>query len=299
MDKKLSYQPTPILELKDSLLNGLDLRLLLKCEYQNHALISGNKWWKLKYNLEEAQRLKKDTLLTFGGAYSNHIYATASAAKELGFKSVGVIRGEKIIPLNPTLAFAESCGMKLEFVSREDYRHKTEKAFVQQLQNKFGDFYLIPEGGTNELAVKGVAEFATSLLQETEFDYLCVPVGTGGTMAGMINGIEGRKNMLGFSVLKGGGFLNDEVKKWSNYSIDNWSMVKDYHFGGYAKTTDELEIFIRRFETQHQLPLDQVYTAKMMFGVFDLAKKGLFKKGTTILALHTGGLQGRSFTSIP
>ena len=290
----MSYQSTPILELKNQQTERLDLRLLLKCEYQNHPFISGNKWWKLKYNLVEAQRLDKDTLLTFGGAYSNHIYATAAAAKELGLKSIGIIRGEKVLPLNPTLAFAESCGMRLEFVSREDYRHKTQEVFIRQLQNKFGDFYLIPEGGTNELAVKGVTEFASSVLHETEFDYLCLPVGTGGTMAGMVIGFEGSKTILGFSVLKGGEFLNDEVKKWSGHSIDNWSIVEDYHFGGYAKTTKELEIFITEFETQHHVPLDQVYTAKMMFGVFDLVKKGVFKKGTTILVLHTGGLQGRS-----
>lgn len=296
MNRQLVYTATPIIELKSALLVKSGLRILVKREDLNHVYASGNKWWKLKYNLEEATRTRRDALLTFGGAYSNHIYATAAAAKELGLKSIGIIRGEEVLPLNPTLAFAESCGMKLHFISREDYRHKTEEAFIQNLHNQFGDFYLIPEGGTNELAVKGVAEFGTILINELDFDYICLPVGTGGTMAGLVRGMNGRKNVLGFSVLKGGGFLNDEVKSWAGNSFDNWSIVEDYHFGGYGKTTKELIDFIAEMENLHQLPLDQVYTAKMMFGIFDLVQKGFFKKGSTILALHTGGLQGRSFT---
>lgn len=292
-DHQLRYEPTPIVELKDSQLERLGVRLVVKCEYLNHPFISGNKWWKLKYNLEEAVRLEHHTLLTFGGAYSNHIYAIAAAAKELGLKSIGIIRGEETLPLNQTLAFAESCGMKLHYLTREEYRDKADEAFIQKLQNQFGDFYLIPEGGTNELAVKGTAEFGKQVISETQFDYLCLPVGTGGTMAGLVRGMTGRKNLLGFSVLKGGGFLNDEVKRWAGDSTDNWSIVEDYHFGGYAKTTSELINFMNTFEKQHQTPLDQVYTAKMMFGVFDLIAKGFFKSGSTILILHTGGLQGK------
>ncbi len=296
MNRQLLYTATPIIELKSVVLVESGVRLLVKREDLNHVYTSGNKWWKLKYNLEEAVRFKLNTLLTFGGAYSNHIYATAAATKELGLKSIGIIRGEEVQALNHTLAFAESCGMKLHYVSREDYRHKTEEAFIQNLHNQFGDFYLIPEGGTNELAVKGVAEFGTILINELDFDYICLPVGTGGTMAGLVRGMNGRKNVLGFSVLKGGGFLNDEVKSWSDNSFDNWSIVENYHFGGYGKTTKELIDFIAEMENLYQLSLDQVYTAKMMFGIFDLVQKGFFKKGSTILALHTGGLQGRSFT---
>lgn len=296
MQSRLTYNPTPIIELKSAVLAESGVRILIKREDLNHVYASGNKWWKLKYNLEEATRIGHDTILTFGGAYSNHIYATA-AAKEIGLKSIGVIRGEEVNALNHTLAFAQSCGMKLHFISREEYRNKTTDDFIQQLQNKFGDFYLIPEGGTNELAVKGVAEFGAALINEVDFDYLCLPVGTGGTMAGIVKALAGRKKIVGFSVLKGGGFLNHEVKKWVGSSFDNWSIVEDYHFGGYAKTTDELIKFISEFEKQHQLPLDQVYTAKMMFGILDLIQKGYFKRGSTILALHTGGLQGRnSFT---
>ena len=293
MASQLNYSPTSIMKLKDPQLEKLGVRLLVKCEYLNHPFISGNKWWKLKYNLDEAVRQRHQTLLTFGGAYSNHIYATAAAAKELGLKSIGIIRGEEVLPLNQTLAFAESCGMNLQYVSREEYRNKTEELFIQNLHNQFGNFYLIPEGGTNELAVKGVAEFASSLIREVDFDYLCLPVGSGGTMAGLVRGFSGRKKVLGFSVLKGGGFLNDEVKTVSGVAFDNWSIIEDYHFGGYAKSTSELINFIKEMDGQYYLPLDRVYTSKMMFGVFDLIRKGFFEKGSTVLMLHTGGLQGR------
>jgi len=294
----ISYQKTNIQEIVSQLFEQSGVRMQVKREDQNHMYASGNKWWKLKYNLDEAIRLGHTTILTFGGAYSNHIYATAAAARELSIKSIGIIRGEAVISLNPTLAFAENCGMKLQYVSRDDYRLKTEESFIQKLHDKFGDFYLIPEGGTNELAVKGVAEFAAALANEVDFDYLCLPVGTGGTMAGMVRGMDGRKKVIGFSTLKGGGFLNEEVKKWSANLFDNWSIVADYHFGGYAKTTSELINFIREIGIQQQLPLDQVYTAKMMFGIFNLVKKDFFKKGSTILAIHTGGLQGRNSDSL-
>jgi 1-aminocyclopropane-1-carboxylate deaminase len=293
MSRQLLYTTTPIIELKSPALAVSSVRILVKREDQNHVHASGNKWWKLKYNLNEAIRLGHNTLLTFGGAYSNHIYATAATAKELGVKSIGIIRGEEVQPLNHTLAFAASCGMKLHFVSRDEYRSKTDDAFIQKLYEQFGDFYLIPEGGTNELAVNGVAEFGSGLINEAEFDYICLPVGTGGTIAGIVRGMNGNKKILGFSVLKGGSFLNDEVKRWVGGSIDNWSIVEDYHFGGYAKTTNELLNFMTDFEKQHQVPLDQVYTAKLVFGVFDMIQKGYFKKESTILILHTGGLQGR------
>lgn len=297
MYHQLIYYSTPITEVRSDFLNKSGVRLLVKREDLNHPFVSGNKWWKLKYNLEEALRQGHNTLLTFGGAYSNHIYATAAAAKEVGLKSIGIIRGEEVLPLNHTLAFAESCEMKLHYVSREAYRNKTEETFVQKLHDQFGDFYLIPEGGTNEFAVRGVAEFAATLINEVEFDYLCLPIGTGGTMAGIVRGIKGSKNILGFSVLKGGAFLNDEVKKWVGDSFNNWSIVEDYHFGGYAKVTDGLISFMKEIAVQHQLPLDQVYTSKMLFGILDLIKKDFFKKGSTIVMLHTGGLQGNRIIS--
>ena len=286
----LRYTPTPTVEITDPIVEKAGVRLLIKREDLNHPLISGNKWWKLKYNLAEAQTQNKKTLLTFGGAYSNHMYATAAAAAELGFKSIGIIRGEETLPLNSTLSFAKQRGMSLHYVSRELYRTKTSSQFMYALEQQFGDFYLIPEGGTNILAVKGATEFAQTL--NTDFDYVCCPVGTGGTLAGLIEGLP-EKKVIGFSVLKGGEFLANDIQALTTVK-GNWNVVSDYHFGGYAKTNSALEQFIRTFEANHAILLDQVYTGKMMAGIYDLIQKGHFVKGNTILAIHTGGLQGKS-----
>jgi 1-aminocyclopropane-1-carboxylate deaminase/D-cysteine desulfhydrase-like pyridoxal-dependent ACC family enzyme len=288
----INYSKTTIQELESQLFERHGIRVLVKREDLNHPFVSGNKWWKLKYNLEEAVRLDHDVLLTFGGAYSNHIFATAAAGRELGLKTIGIIRGEEVLPLNHTLAFAESCGMKLHYISREAYRKKTEPGFIEQLYNEFGNFYLIPEGGTNDLAIKGCAEFANQLQLEISFDYLCLSIGTGGTMAGIIEGMNSSKNLIGFSSLKGGEFLVEEIRGMTSPEITNWSVNSDYHFGGYGKATSELKNFITEINDIHQLPLDIVYTSKMFFGVLDLITKGYFKKGSTVLVLHTGGLQG-------
>lgn len=285
----ISYKRTAIVQLKHSIFEQAGVQLLVKREDQNHPLVSGNKWWKLKYNLEETARQGQETLLTFGGAYSNHLCDTAASAQQLKLRSIGVVRGEKIVPLNPTLQFAVNCGMNLHFVSREMYKRKTEDEFMTTLHEQWGDFYLIPEGGTNDLAVKGCAEFAGQLISEASFDYLCLPVGTGGTMAGLINGFGGKKKVIGFPALKGARFLEDEIKKFSTQT--DWQLVYDYHFGGYAKSNVVLLDFIRWAQNQFNLPLDYVYTGKMMFGVFDLIKKGFFPAGARILAIHTGGLQ--------
>lgn len=286
----LRYAPTPVQEIFDSVLDHAGVRLLIKREDLNHPLVSGNKWWKLKHNLAEAQTQNKKTLLTFGGAHSNHIFATAAAAAELGFKSIGIIRGEETLPLNSTLSFAKQQGMSLHYVSRELYRTKTSSQFIEELERLFGDFYLIPEGGTNVLAVKGATEFAQTL--NMDFDYVCCPVGTGGTLAGLIEGLP-EKKVIGFSVLKGGEFLTEDIQALTSVK-GNWNIITDYHFGGYAKTNSALEQFIRTFKANHAILLDQVYTGKMMAGIYDLIQKGHFVKGNTILAIHTGGLQGKS-----
>jgi 1-aminocyclopropane-1-carboxylate deaminase len=287
----LNYHNTEITELKSQIIEQFGIKLLVKREDQNHPFVSGNKWWKLKYNLAQALKSNHHKLLTFGGAYSNHLYATAAAAHELGLKSVGIVRGEETLPLNHTLSFAKSRGMELHYVSREAYRGKSGDVFINDLYRKYGDFYLIPEGGTNELAVKGCAEFAKALKEETAFDYLCLPLGTGGTIAGIIEGFDDTKNILGFPVLKGAEFLEEEIRAYTQKN--HWQLMYDYHFGGYAKTNAELMSFLKTFEEENQISLDPVYTAKMMFGVFDLIKKKFFPQGSTILVLHTGGLQGR------
>jgi 1-aminocyclopropane-1-carboxylate deaminase len=285
----LRYTQTPIQELHDPLLDKAAVRVLVKREDLNHPYVSGNKWWKLKYNLEEAKRLGHKTLLTFGGAYSNHIFSTAAAAHELGFESIGIIRGEETLPLNPTLSFAKSCGMRLKYITREAYRQKTTNEFMDKLHQEFGDFYLIPEGGTNALAVQGVEAFARALGEE--FDYLCCAVGTGGTLAGLVKGIPANKTILGFSVLKGGGFLKDEVEKMLGKKAENWEIQTAYHFGGYGKTTRLLHEFIKDQSMKNNLPLDSVYTGKLVAGIYDLIRVGYFRKGATILVVHSGGLQ--------
>jgi 1-aminocyclopropane-1-carboxylate deaminase len=277
----LKYFDTPIVEIRSKEAENARIKILIKREDLNHPVVSGNKWWKLKYNLEEVRESENQTLLTFGGAYSNHIYATAGASKELNLKSIGVIRGEEVLPLNSTLAFAKDCGMKLHFVSREDYRKKSEESFIQNLKEKFGDFYLIPEGGSNIFAVKGCAELASEKLSSIDFDYLCLPVGTGGTMAGIIAGLEGKKNVIGFSVLKDGHFLNEEVR----------GLLFEYSGKDYPKQTPELIEFILKMKHGHNLPLEPIYSGKMVAGVFDLITKNYFPKGSTVLLLHTWGLR--------
>ncbi|MCB0486968.1 MAG: 1-aminocyclopropane-1-carboxylate deaminase/D-cysteine desulfhydrase [Cyclobacteriaceae bacterium] len=262
-------------------------------EDQNHALVSGNKWWKLKYNLEAAAAAGCDTLLTFGGAYSNHLYATAAAARELNIKSIGIVRGERTLPLNPTLSFAERQGMRLVYIDREQYRHKADEGFIKSLKDQFGEFFLIPEGGTNELAIKGVEEWGLILARNHDFDYLILPVGTGGTIAGLINALP-QKKIIGFSSLKGGSFLNRDIEPWLKNNLRNWRVETSFHFGGYGKVNGQLIDFITHFELQHEVPLDPIYTGKMMFGLIELLKSGAFEGNSKILALHTGGLQGRS-----
>jgi 1-aminocyclopropane-1-carboxylate deaminase len=268
--------------------NGISLEI--KREDLLHPFISGNKFRKLKYNLLQAKAENQETVLTFGGAYSNHIAAVAYAGKEQGFKTIGVIRGEELgdkIAENPTLQFAQECGMQFEFVTREAYRFKTGPDFIASLQKKFGSFYLVPEGGTNEYAVKGCEEILTE--EDAKFDYVCCAVGTGGTISGIINSAFPHQKVLGFPALKGD-FLKDEIRKFATNK--NWELITDYHFGGYGKVNEELIQFINQFYKQTQVPLDPIYTGKMVFGVIDLIQKGYFPHNSKILLIHTGGLQG-------
>jgi 1-aminocyclopropane-1-carboxylate deaminase len=285
---------TPIQEIKNSLLDRKQISLMIKREDLNHPVISGNKFRKLKYNLLKARELGENTLLTFGGAYSNHIYAVAGAGKAFGFKTIGIIRGEVHEPLNHTLAFAQSQGMDLVYMDRETYRNKKSTAFIEKLIDGFGDFYLIPEGGTNDLAIRGCEEIIEAI--DLEFDVLATAVGTGGTIAGLISGLKGNKKVLGFSALKGDflkGEVQDLLQSINQGHLDNWDINTDYHFGGYAKTKPELLEFINAFEQEFNIPLEPIYTGKMIFGLFDLIENDAFLPGTRILAVHTGGLQGR------
>ena len=289
MSPWIPYYEPPVQVLNIPELAAYQVNILVRREDMNHPFVSGNKWWKLKYNLLEAFQNNCDTVLTFGGAYSNHIYATAAACNELKLKSIGVIRGEEIRPLNATLAFAERCGMKFHFVSREDYRKKNDPAFLSLLEEKFSRCFVIPEGGTNVLAVRGTEGFGNEL-KKIEFDYLCLPVGTGGTIAGIIKAFEGKRKIIGIPVLKDGGFLKDEIQKFLPSEIGNWELMLDYHHGGYAKTTPQLDAFIHGLK-HYELETERVYSGKLFWAVADLIKSGFFKKGSTVLVLHTGGLR--------
>lgn len=266
------------------------IAVTIKREDLLHPVVSGNKFRKLKYNLLQAKAENKKTLLTFGGAFSNHIAAVAFAAQEQGLQSIGIIRGDELrdkIDSNPTLQFAQECGMQFEFVSREEYRLKSESSFLDELKQQFGDFYLVPEGGTNDLAIKGCQEILTD--EDSEFDYICCAVGTGGTISGIINSALPHQKVLGFPALKGD-FLQDEIRIF--VQNQNWELLTDYHFGGYGKVNEDLIYFINQFYIENQIPLDPVYTGKMVFGVMDLIQKDYFPAHSNILLIHTGGLQG-------
>lgn len=264
--------------------------LSLKREDLIHPLISGNKFRKLKYNLLEAKFQNLDTLLTFGGPFSNHIAATAYTGKKEGFKTIGIIRGDEIEKkwnTNPTLKQAHENGMQFKFISREKYRSKENAFFLEELKDRFGPFYLIPEGGTNPLAIRGCEEILHA--GDADFEVVCCSVGTGGTLSGIINSSHASQEVLGFLALKGD-FLKEDICKFAQK--DNWELLTEYHFGGYAKVTPSLIHFINDFKSQTQIPLDPIYTGKLMFGILDLVKKDRFPPGTRILGIHTGGLQG-------
>ena len=264
----------------------------IKREDLLHPFISGNKFRKLKYNILEAQNLEKKILVTFGGAFSNHIAAVAAAGEKYGFETIGIIRGEELIDKideNPTLTFAQNCGMKFEFWTRTDYRNKEDENLIANLREKYGDFYLIPEGGTNSLAVKGCEEILTD--EDAKFDYICCAVGTGGTISGLINSSLPHQQVLGFPAVR-----QENLGELIDGNVNNkrWNLICDYHFGGYAKINAELVNFINDFKDQTTIQLDPVYTAKMVFGVVDLITKNYFPENSKILLIHTGGLQGIS-----
>lgn len=291
--------PSPLQRLQSPLLEQANIQLYVKRDDLIHPQFGGNKWRKLKYNLEYAREKQFDTLLTFGGAWSNHIYATAAAGKYFGFSTVGLIRGEEHKPLNTTLSFAKDCGMQLHYINRAEYRQKAEAAYQNKIKQQFGDVYILPEGGSNSLALRGCAETVKEISNEIEkpFDFICCASGTGATLAGLISAINPGQTAIGFSALKGGEFLNHEVETFlqrekTNSSTKNWHIETGFHFGGYAKINDALIQFMSDFQLQYGFALDAVYTGKMFYGLFELIKAKRFKPGTSIIAIHSGGLQG-------
>ena len=294
MDLLIPSLPTPLQELTDEVITKAGIRLFIKRDDLIHPTVSGNKWRKLKYNLQQARTENATTLLTFGGAYSNHLYATAAAGNALGLKTIGIVRGEDYHGnLTSTLLFCQEQNMKLHFVSRQEYRERNNPEYLAELGIKFGKPYLIPEGGTSELALKGVEEMTFEVENELNRkpDFYAVAVGTGGTAAGILSS---GSDVLAFSALKGGSFLKDDIENLLTEKdyIGNLQLFTEYHFGGYAKWKPELITFMTEFKQNHNIQLEQVYTAKMVFGLYDLIKQDFFKKDTVIVAVHTGGLQG-------
>lgn len=298
----LTFLPPPIQQINSKIARhaGVDL-YVLRLDLM-HPWVNGNKWFKLKYNLLEAKEKNFTTLLTFGGAYSNHIYATAAAGNLFGFRTIGVIRGEERLPLNPTLSFAVQQGMQLVYLNREMYRQRNTPALQEYLRQRFGEVFIIPEGGSNLNGVRGCIEIVGSAIA---FDRICVACGTATTLAGIALSLHEGQRAIAFPVLKNGAFLAQEIESLlTNYlasdlpapysSPASWELVCDYHFGGYAKVNDELLLFSQQFTQEHGVPLDYVYTAKMFYGVMDLLQQGFFCKGDRLLLVHTGGLQGNA-----
>ena len=292
--------PIPLQQIKLDFLEEKNIQLYVLREDLINPTISGNKWRKLFYNLQEAKHQGKNQLLTFGGAFSNHIAATAAAGKQFGFKTIGIIRGEEHLPLNPTLQLAYENGMQFHYVDRTFYREKKyDVLFLETLKEQYGDFYLVPEGGSNAFAVKGCTEIIKNI--NIDYDIICCACGTGGTIAGIIASVDETKQVIGFPALKGGEFLKNDIQQLladyqQQFSVEinhpNWSLNTDYHFGGYAKRTKELIEFVTFFNEKHNIPLDYIYTGKMLFGIYEMAKMSAFFNGKKIVAIHTGGLQG-------
>jgi 1-aminocyclopropane-1-carboxylate deaminase len=281
---------SPVVRVEDERLVGRGVSLWLKRDDLLHPAIPGNKWRKLVPNLRAARERGPRRLVTFGGAWSNHIAATAAAGRLFGFETVGVIRGEEHLPLNPVLAQAVADGMRLVYMDRSTYRRKHTPDVIEQLSDELGDFYLVPEGGSNELAVRSCRDIPSEI--DLELDLICCAVGTGGTLAGIAAGLQADQRALGFSALRGGGFLVDEVERLQvatfGERLGRWDIECGYHFGGFAKRTAGLDAFIADFTDRHGVALERVYVAKMLFGVLDLVQHGAFPDGTRIVAVVTG-----------
>lgn len=306
----------PLQRLEHPLFTEKELTVDILRTDQTDPLISGNKWFKLKYNLRQAQQQGHHTLLSFGGPYSNHLHALAAAGKALQLNTIGIIRGEAHLPLNPTLSDITAQGMKLYYINRQTYRNKHRPEVIAQLKqhiiaddpfhkgDQAGQFYLLPEGGTNQLAVAGVAEIAQFIPAQSHF--VCLPCGTGGTMAGVICGLSAADHtqtnkqikVLGFPAMKGGQFLSEVINQLLTEQDRpqqpiSWELIHDWHFGGFGKINITLAKFIENFENNYPLQLDPVYTAKMMYGIVSMAEQNFFPRGSRIVAIHTGGLQGK------
>jgi len=281
---------SPLQQLNDALFNAHDVNIFIKRDDLIHPQISGNKWRKLKHNLINAKEHNKSLLISFGGAYSNHIHALAHAGKEFGFKTLGIIRGE-YDPSNPTLQYAQSCGMELKFISRLEYKQRYDTQYISDLEKAYPDSVVIPEGGTNDLALLGFSDLINEIPRE-QSDYLICPCGSGGTSAGLLANSDETQTIISIPVLKKAKYLYDEITQLTGNHKANFEFFDQYHQGGYGKVSLQLLDFIQMFNQQHDILLDPIYNGKMMMAFYDLLEKGHFKRGSSITLLHTGGIQG-------
>ena len=292
--------PSPLQQLHDPLFAERGVEVYVKRDDLIDAEISGNKWRKLKFNLEKFQHGRYDHLLTFGGAFSNHIAAVAAVGRMLNMSTIGIIRGDELnAESNKTLSKAKADGMRLEFVPRDIYEQRYERIYHEELRVQYGNILIIEEGGANHLGVSGVSELITELPFDP--DHIYTAAGTGTTAAGLLYASE-KATIHAISTLKGGEFLREEIQKLLYYTlldedeaaekIQRLNLVTDFHFGGYAKTTPELESFMKQWSAKHNVPLDPVYTGKMVYAFHQDLLAGKFNAGEKIVLLHTGGLQG-------
>ncbi|MGZ8189106.1 MAG: 1-aminocyclopropane-1-carboxylate deaminase/D-cysteine desulfhydrase [Methylosarcina sp.] len=285
-----TFNPSILSPIHDLLLDRHRIELWIKRDDLLHPVISGNKWRKLKYCLDQALSLGSDTVISMGGAYSNHLHALAYTGMILGLRTVGLIRGEQPEPLTPTLRDCQNWGMELRFVSRSDYRLLRQYRDWHALPGIRPGEYWLPEGGAHALALAGVREGIEEI--DLPYDVLCLPCGTGTTLAGCINAVSERVAVIGFAAVKNAVYLTDEVEKLLQRPYTNWTINHDYHLGGFARTTAELSQFITEFELNHKIEFEPVYSGKMIYALYDLITHRHFKPGLRIVALHTGGLQG-------
>jgi 1-aminocyclopropane-1-carboxylate deaminase len=278
-------------KIDDPLLENYAVNVWLKRDDLLHPIVSGNKWRKLKYNLNEALSQGADTIISMGGTYSNHLHTLAYVGNILNLKTIGIIRGERPTPLTPTLLDMESWAMELRFITRSDYRHYRNYKHGFDVPGLKSNQYWLPEGGANRLALRGVEELVDEI--DIPYDTLCVACGTGATLAGLINAVSKQVSVLGFAALKNADFLQSDVQSLLSVKCHLWKIFHDYHHGGFAKLTPELALFMTEFEQKTSIPLEPVYTGKMLYGLYDLIAKGYFKPGQRIVAVHTGGLQGK------
>ena len=288
---EIAFNEPVICPIKNDLFEKNNVHVFMLRLDEIHPVISGNKLFKLVYFLEEAKISSHKTIITFGGAYSNHLAATAFAAKALNLKSIGIVRGEKPKTLSPTLLFCLRHGMQLKFISRTLYQQKNENNFLEDVKTKFGNHIFIPEGGCSVKGKEG-ASLINQYFTDKNFTHICLPVGTATTFAGIVDANKNETEIIGFPVLKNFNDVQQRLEELKVNSERKYSVIGDYHFGGYAKKTGELISFMKSFYAANKIELDFVYTAKMMFGIYDLIEKKFFKEGSKILSIHTGGLQG-------